>query len=64
MLSPVSGYVYEKRLLIKYINETGTDPMNNQALNAEQLIDVKSKLIFKLCHFSWKFDEIIEFFLR
>ena len=47
VLSPVSGYVYEKRLLIKYINETGTDPMNNQALNAEQLIEVKSNPLVK-----------------
>lgn len=46
MLSTVSGYVYEKRLILKYLNENGTDPMNNQALNPEQLIEVKSKEIF------------------
>ena len=42
VISPVSGYVYEKRLLLKYLNENGTDPMNNQALSPEQLIEVKS----------------------
>ena len=48
MLSSVSGYVYEKRLILKYLNENGTDPMNNQALNPEQLIEVKSKKFFKI----------------
>ncbi len=43
VISPVSGFVYEKRLLLKYINETGTDPMNNQALNVDQLIELKGK---------------------
>ena len=42
VLSPVSGHVFEKRLIIKYLNERGTDPINNQALTPEQLIDVKS----------------------
>ncbi len=45
VISPVSGYVYEKRLLLKYINETGTDPMNNQALNVDQLIEMKGKFL-------------------
>lgn len=43
VISAVSGYVFEKRLIIKYIGENGTDPMNNQPLAAEQLIDVKGK---------------------
>jgi pre-mRNA-processing factor 19 len=41
VISPVSGYIYEKRLILKYINENGTDPMNNQVLTTEQLIEVK-----------------------
>ena len=40
----MSGCIYEKRLILKYINENGTDPMNNQALNPEQLFEIKSKL--------------------
>jgi len=47
VLSPVSGYIYEKRLLLKYLNENGTDPMNNQALNPEQLIEVKTNPLLK-----------------
>lgn len=47
VISPVSGYVYEKRLLLKYLNENGTDPMNNQALSPEQLIEVKTNPLIK-----------------
>lgn len=47
VLSSVSGYVYEKRLILKYLNENGTDPMNNQALNPEQLIEVKTNALLK-----------------
>lgn len=47
VLSPVSGYIFEKRLILKYLNENGTDPMNNQALNPEQLIEVKTNPLLK-----------------
>lgn len=41
VLSPVSGCIYEKRLIIKYLHESPTDPVNGQPLTVEQLIDVK-----------------------
>lgn len=47
VISPVSGYIYEKRLILKYINENGTDPMNNQVLTPEQLIEVKANPLIK-----------------
>lgn len=47
VISPVSGYIYEKRLLLKYINENGTDPMNNEPLNPDQLVEVKSNTLIK-----------------
>jgi pre-mRNA-processing factor 19 len=47
VISPVSGFVFEKRLILKFINENGTDPMNNQALNLEQLIEVKTSPLVK-----------------
>jgi pre-mRNA-processing factor 19 len=47
VISQVSGHVYEKRLILKYINENGTDPMNNQALNTEQLIEIKVNPLIK-----------------
>jgi pre-mRNA-processing factor 19 len=48
VISPVSGYVFEKRLVLKFINENGTDPMNNQPLTPEQLIEIKSSFIYLL----------------
>lgn len=44
VLSPVSGNVFEKRLIEKYIQENGTDPMNGEKLSVEQLIEIKSEL--------------------
>lgn len=42
-VSPVSNHVYERRLIEKYIAENGTDPVNNQPLSEEQLIDIKGE---------------------
>lgn len=47
VISSVSGHIYEKRLILKYINEFGTDPVNNQALSPEQLVDVKTSALIK-----------------
>lgn len=41
MVSPASGHVFEKRLVVKYVEESGTDPINGEPLAVEQLIDVK-----------------------
>ncbi|XP_045411584.1 pre-mRNA-processing factor 19-like, partial [Lemur catta] len=40
-VSSVSNHVYELRLIKKYIAENGTDPINNQPLSEEQLMDIK-----------------------
>ncbi|XP_058807455.1 pre-mRNA-processing factor 19 [Phymastichus coffea] len=42
VISPVSGAVFERRLVEKYIVETGQDPVNGQELTIEQLIDIKT----------------------
>jgi len=41
VVSPVSGQVYEKRLIEKYITESGVDPVSKEPLSVEQLIEIK-----------------------
>ena len=43
VVSPLSGCIYEKRLIEKYVSENGTDPMNGEKLAADMLIDLKSE---------------------
>merc|ERR1719153_1584201 len=47
VISPVSGQVYEKRLIEKYVNEAGIDPINKEPLSIEQLIEVKCSPLVK-----------------
>lgn len=42
VLSPY-GHIYERRLVEKYIAQNGTDPVTEQPLTVDQLIDIKSK---------------------
>jgi len=42
VVSPVSGSIFERRLIEKYILENGIDPISGKELTAEMLIDVKS----------------------
>lgn len=48
VLSPVSGCIYEKRLIIKYLSDSRTDPVTGQPLTEDQLIDVKGIRISQL----------------
>ena len=41
VVSPLSGCVFEKRLIAKYISEYGKDPITNEPLNEDQLIEIK-----------------------
>ncbi|KAI0208880.1 Pre-mRNA-processing factor 19 [Lamellibrachia satsuma] len=42
VVSPVSGCIYERRLIEKYITENATDPFNGEKLEIEQLVDLKA----------------------
>jgi len=47
VVSQVSGTVYEKRLIHKWIQENGTDPVNDAQLDIDQLIEVKPECLVK-----------------
>ena len=40
-VSPISGAVFERRLIEKYITDNGIDPVANKPLSADDLIDIK-----------------------
>lgn len=42
VLSPRSGHIFERRLIEKYLAETGCDPINQQPLSPDELIEVKT----------------------
>ena len=47
VLSPNSGAIFEKRLIIKYLEENGTDPITGTDMSVDELIDVKTPSIIK-----------------
>lgn len=46
VVSPVSGSVFERRLIEKYIADNGVDPINGKEITVDQLIEIKSKKFF------------------
>jgi pre-mRNA-processing factor 19 len=47
VVSPVSGQIYEKRLIEKYIAENGCDPVGQEPLSVDQLVAVKVSPLVK-----------------
>lgn len=42
VISPKSGQLYERRLIVKYISENGTDPTTGDKLEESDLITLKA----------------------
>ncbi|KAF5397595.1 Pre-mRNA-processing factor [Paragonimus heterotremus] len=42
VISPRSGHIFERRLIEKYLQENGTDPIDQQPLAPEELIELKT----------------------
>lgn len=47
VLSPVSGNIFERRLIVKYIKDNSVDPINGKDLSEDMLIEVKVPSIVK-----------------
>lgn len=45
VLSPVSRHVFEKRLIVKFIQQNGSDPVNGEPLTEDDLLEIKGKPI-------------------
>lgn len=45
-----SGNVYERRLIVKYITENGTDPVTGEKLDESDLVAVKACTFLPLKH--------------
>ncbi|XP_043279544.1 pre-mRNA-processing factor 19-like [Venturia canescens] len=47
VVSPVSGSIFEKRLIEKYVSENGVDPITGTELAIKDLIDIKTTPLVK-----------------
>lgn len=46
VVSSKSGHIYERRLILKYINDNGTDPLTGEKLEESDLLTVKASEFF------------------
>lgn len=45
VISPLSGAIFERRIVEKYILENGCDPITGKELKVEDLLEIKSELL-------------------
>lgn len=43
VVSPSSGAIFEKRMIEKYIQEHGKDPISGEDMTVDSLIEIRSK---------------------
>jgi pre-mRNA-processing factor 19 len=48
VVSSKSGHVYERRLILKYITDNGTDPITGEKLEESDLVSVKASTFSKI----------------
>ena len=48
VLSPVSNHVFERRLVVKYVEENGMDPISGEPLSVDQLLEIKGTAMISL----------------
>ncbi len=64
VLSRHSGQVFERRLIIKYIAENGTDPTTGEKLEESDLVPIKNSALKFRCSFDSQFDRFVLFQAR
>src|SRR4051812_45674263 len=47
VVSPASGAIFEKRLIMKYLDNDSIDPINGKPLTKEQLVEIKVEQLIK-----------------
>jgi pre-mRNA-processing factor 19 len=47
VVSKKSGHVYERRLILKYITDNGTDPVTGEKLEESDLVAVKASTFLR-----------------
>lgn len=50
VVSSKSGHVYERRLILKYITENGTDPVTGEKVDEGDLVSIKASMFMWPLH--------------